>query len=486
MYALSREQVAKIEADVECARITISHLADDLIDHICCEVENEMWNGKSFDQAYQVVKQQTGITILQKIQENTHYLIDKNYRIMKMTMKITGNVSLVLLALGTVMKLFQWTGASIALVLGFVLLCLVFFPAAIYANYKETKANASKLLHISILIGGMLFMAGVLFKVMHWPAAGLLLLAGWVFILFIFLPVLLFVKIKQSDSRREKLIFAIGIFGLIIFELSTMFKFFHWPGAAVLMIVGSITLVSIFLPMYTYSNFKVVGKITEQYIFIVTGTLFFILLSILIAINTSKDITGIFVQDIKSSTSISKYLEKKNQIQYSNLENLTGSGINTNNETVLAIKNNSESFYSLIEIIKVELLVASEKVDKQVAMGLTQNVSEIGSKTSFGEVTNLMLGQNCNGYAYKIKQKLNDIEAIIKASDFNVKDLKSSTLELLATPDLNINNKTYRWEDYTFQNKTVIGTLAVLADLETKVRMIEACLLFEASKLSNN
>ena len=150
MYTLSKCQVQQIADDFENARITFSHLADDLIDHICCEVENEMYEGKSFDEAYEIVKQQTGIKTLQKIQENTQYLIDKNYRIMKMTMKITGNVSLALLALATLMKILHLPGASILLLLGFVILGLVFFPSALYTNYRDLEGRKSLALHLSI------------------------------------------------------------------------------------------------------------------------------------------------------------------------------------------------------------------------------------------------------------------------------------------------------------------------------------------------
>jgi hypothetical protein len=187
MQSLNKEQLEMIVSDVENARITFSHLSDELIDHICCEVEHLISEGKSFDEAYEIVKQQTGIKVLQKIQESTLYLIDKNYRRMKTTMKITGNLSLAMLGIGTVMKLFHWQGGSLLLMLGFTVLCLIFFPSAIYTNYKETKIKGSIPLHLSILIGGILFMAGVLFKV--YTCALLLnyfLVVGFLYYLFFY------------------------------------------------------------------------------------------------------------------------------------------------------------------------------------------------------------------------------------------------------------------------------------------------------------
>ena len=132
MNSLNENQIKLIEADVETARITLVNLSDELVDHICCEVERLMeMKGKSFDEAYKEIKKQTGTHVLQKIQQNTLYLIDKNYKLMKNTMKITGNVSLSLIAFGTIFKIMYWPGATMLLVVGFVLLCFLFFPAAI-------------------------------------------------------------------------------------------------------------------------------------------------------------------------------------------------------------------------------------------------------------------------------------------------------------------------------------------------------------------
>jgi integral membrane sensor domain MASE1 len=198
MYSLDKKQVEIIVADVQLAAITLSHLADDLVDHICCEVESLVAQGNSFEQAYEVVKKQSGIEVLQKIQDNTKFLIDKNYRLMKTTMKITGNISLAMLGIGTIFKIMHWAGASVLLVIGFFVLCAIFFPIAVHTNYKKSDKKQNLFLHIAILIGGIFFMSGVLFKIMHWPGAALLLLIGYLVLLCLYLPILLVVNIRKE------------------------------------------------------------------------------------------------------------------------------------------------------------------------------------------------------------------------------------------------------------------------------------------------
>ena len=473
MYALEKSQIDLIETDVWNARITFSHLADELIDHICCEVENMMWDGKTFDEAYEIVKQQTGIKVLQKIQENTHYLIDKNYRIMKMTMKITGNVSLAMLGLGTVMKLFHWPGAGIMLVLGFAVLCLIFFPSAIYTNYRDSKMKLPKLLHVSILVGGILFMVGVLFKLQHWPGAGVLLMLGWIFILFVFLPILMFAKMKQSATRREKWVIILGIIGLIIFELATMFKLFHWPGAAVLMIVGSILLISVFLPLFTYRRFKEIGKISGEYIFLITGSLFFILFTVLLALNVSKDILSSNVNSYEKNAAINSYLEKKNLKVIEGIANNSDTLISKRLALVKPIHEESNRICNLIESIKLQLVMAADDVDEQTAETKIINVSFVKNKSNIDLVNKTLIGENHNGLAYALKNDIANYQNIISSSELIDPDALQSIGIIIETPEIEIYEKTTPWEIYSFEHNTVINCLVVLTDIEKKVRMAE-------------
>lgn len=204
MYELTIEQIKKVTEIVGDSEITYSHLPDDLIDHICCDIESEMSIGLSFNKAFERVKSKFGDPGLQKIQEDTILLIDQKYRFMKTTMKIFGNVSLALVGIGTISKIFHWPGASLALTLGFVLLGLVFYPATILASYR--KNGRKKLaLHIVPIIGGIALILGILFKLQHWPYAAILMTLGWIIILIVFLPAWL---INQSIENKNKKMFA--------------------------------------------------------------------------------------------------------------------------------------------------------------------------------------------------------------------------------------------------------------------------------------
>lgn len=482
MVSLSKNQVCLIEEDVEKAKLTLTHLSDELIDHICCEVENEMKNGRSFDDAYEHIKEQTGIKVLQQIQENTLYLIDKNYRLMKTTMKITGNISLAMLGMGTVLKIFHWPGAGIALLLGFVLLCFFFFPSAIYINNRDAEKKGPVILNLSVLIGGIILMLGVLFKVMHWPLSSVLLLVGWSIIVAVFLPVLLFVKVREAETIREKGVYVLGVIALIIFELSTLFKMMHWPGASILIIVGSVLLVSFFLPLYTHIQFKQTGKITGQYIFLVTLAMYAVVLNSLLAMNVSRNILGRFEQEESNTAAINTYFEKK-KLQQQNITTPLSDSSQTNTTTqVKSVSEQAGKFKATITAIKLDLVQRVEGVDKETAQAYINSPSLLSKPDNYDVVNHLMLGADGSGLAKQLKMELDTFkQKALQATSSNPGFNKRIQL-LLNTSDWKTGAEKELWEETNFRNQMLLNALNTLSMLERNVCQIEAEVIKEVTK----
>src|SRR4030042_1838701 len=125
MPELSLHNLDQISRDISRQEITFSHLLEDLIDHICCDVEYEMQSGLDFSSAYKKVKQKMGSRRLKEIQEETLYAVDSKYRQMKNTMKISGIAGTVLLGFGALFKIQHWPLAGIMVTLGTLILAFI-------------------------------------------------------------------------------------------------------------------------------------------------------------------------------------------------------------------------------------------------------------------------------------------------------------------------------------------------------------------------
>lgn len=478
MESLSKEQVAIITAGIQQAGITLFHLPDDLVDHICCEIEDLMRKGRSFEDAYDEVRLMCGTKELQKIQEDTRILTDKNYKLMKTTMKLSGLISLILLGFSTVFKIFHWPGAGIGLVLGFFILTLIFMPSAVYVNFRDEHKKKNLLLHLSALSGSMIFLTGILFKLMHWPGAGTIILTGSFILIFLFLPVLLLINLKKQQSKREKTIWITGVIALIIFALSFIFKLMHWPGAFVLMIAGSVMLFSVFLPLYSYREFKKGGRISGKYIYLITLSMFVILFTFLIAANVSRNITGSLIRQVENANDILIYMEKSNRTLYEKLELSNDSSNAKSDSSYSVLKETTQSLCDFIKDIRFQLVSQSEAPDNVSVDEKLAKPGLIKSLTDTRIVSLFMLGENKNGKGYELKKKIDEYKTKIAPLTKNAPASAILFDGILNTDDVAEGGTTQSWENHSFADKNLAGTIALLGYIEIVIRQAEyeACI----------
>jgi hypothetical protein len=132
---------------------------------------------------------------------------------MKKSIYYTGIASAMLMLFGCMFKIVHWPGANIMLVLSVFLFCFYFFPVALMANYKSQETPKHKSLHIITFIVFFICVMGVLFKVLHWPGAGIFLIIGLPLPFVLFLPAYLY---STRNEKKENSMNFLGLmFGLI-------------------------------------------------------------------------------------------------------------------------------------------------------------------------------------------------------------------------------------------------------------------------------
>jgi hypothetical protein len=286
MPDLSLHNIEEITLDIKRQEITFSHLLDDLIDHICCDVEYEMQNGLGFGDAYSMVKQKMGSgRRIREIQEETLYAVDSKYRKMKNTMKISGIAGTIMFGFATLFKIQHWPLAGPMLVLGAFVLAFVFMPSTIVVLWKETHNSKKLILFISGFVTGMLFIFGTLFKIQHWPQAGIILSLSVLFAIFFFIPSLILNRLADPENRPKKPIYLLGAAGSILYVAGTFFKIQHWPYASLFMIMALIILFIVVLPWYTWQTWKDDNHISSTFIFMIIGSLLIVVPGALINLN---------------------------------------------------------------------------------------------------------------------------------------------------------------------------------------------------------
>jgi uncharacterized membrane protein len=296
MAEISLHNIDQIARDIRNQEITFSHLPEDLIDHVCCDVENEMQNGLNFTEAYLKVKQKMGPRRLKEIQEETLYAVDTKYRYMKNTMKISGVAGTILLGFGSMFKIQHFPGGSILLTLGAAILALVFLPSALGVLWKETHNRNRLFLFISAFFAGIFFISGALLKIQHWPAAGWFLSLAVISCILFFIPALTVSSLADQENKAKRPVYIVGAIGIICYAAGMLSKIQHWPLAGFLMVTGMILSGVIAFPWYSWITWREDSHVSARYIFIMIGSLLIAVPGALINLNLQNIYnTGFFI-----------------------------------------------------------------------------------------------------------------------------------------------------------------------------------------------
>jgi hypothetical protein len=161
-------------------------------------------------------------------------------------------------------------------------------PSALGVLWKETHSRKKLFLFISAFLAGMCFILGTLFKVQHWPGAGVILLLAASFGLFFFIPALLVQKLQDQDYKAKRPVYILASVGAICYGAGMLFKIQHWPLAGTLMVFGLLIICLIALPWYTWISWKDEGHITSKFLYMLIGLLLILLPGSLINMNLSQ------------------------------------------------------------------------------------------------------------------------------------------------------------------------------------------------------
>ncbi|HEU4716483.1 MAG TPA: hypothetical protein VFU15_01565 [Bacteroidia bacterium] len=196
MRSLTEEQIDFIREDIRRRGVFTESLQEDLLDHICCFIEEQPDDAGPFGDVYRRALDAFGAQGLGGVQDE---------------------------------------------------LLSVF-------NHKYLKPM-KKLMYISGAFASIALLAGAFFKIQHWPGAGILLVSGTLVLTFFFLPFIFYLQFKEQTEKKGKVITAIGMLTAIMLCAGALFKIMHWPGTIV-MIVGFALLFVVFLPLYLINGIR--------------------------------------------------------------------------------------------------------------------------------------------------------------------------------------------------------------------------------------
>ena len=225
MHQLNEQQIDYILNDISARGVEMDSLQQNLLDHICCIIENNLEENGDFESFYKKTIQTFYKDALWEIEEETLQLLThKNYYKMKKIMIYSGTLSVAGFIAGSIFKIMHWPGASAILLLSMLNISLIFLPLLFILKTREVSAMKDKLMIAIGTIFGILFSISSLFKIFHWPGANLMWLFALGILMFVFIPIYFFSGIRTPETKVNTIITSIILIsaGGMLFTLTSL------------------------------------------------------------------------------------------------------------------------------------------------------------------------------------------------------------------------------------------------------------------------
>jgi hypothetical protein len=144
------------------------------------------------------------------------------------------------------------------------------------------------------LTAALVAILGAFFKSMHWPGAGILITAGIVLVIFVFLPLYFVINYREQAEKKNPLYAIVGYLTLASLLAGAIFKIQHWPGAAHIIEVSLAILIIGFIPLYVVNAFQKAGKHKISFPYIVMLVIGIAIVSLFYNVNMSKNQLDIY------------------------------------------------------------------------------------------------------------------------------------------------------------------------------------------------
>ncbi len=132
---------------------------------------------------------------------------------MKKAMMFSGTFSASAFIIGSLFKLMQLYGAVVLLFSAITIFSFVFIPLIVLLKNKETNNLRDKLTLVLGALAGILFCLATLFSVQHWKGSSDFWLATIVFCTFVFVPYYFFTGLNKQETRVNTIVTSIIIVG---------------------------------------------------------------------------------------------------------------------------------------------------------------------------------------------------------------------------------------------------------------------------------
>ncbi|MGD0340969.1 MAG: hypothetical protein ABSA76_04595 [Bacteroidales bacterium] len=104
------------------------------------------------------------------------------------------------------------------------------------------------------LISAFLILIGTFMRIQHWPGAGVVITLSIALFAIGYAVLLLLDKNKLAQNSYQKFVNVMTLVTMIVVAVSFLFKVQHWPGAGVLIYIAHLALIAMILVLFVQGS----------------------------------------------------------------------------------------------------------------------------------------------------------------------------------------------------------------------------------------
>jgi len=268
MSCLTEENIQFILEDIERRGLNYKGLKEEVLDHICIDVEAGILEGLSFEQAYKKISGEFGEYGLQEIQENTIFILNYKFILMKRALYI-----LLIFAVYAILHRtnhLQGAGWLIALSLTFVSVLLIIFSHGLYKDKRRPVWN--RFLALYGYTTSFLIITGhiIWWKFYQYSKIGMILtiisITAYGTLCLIYYLSNIKVSENKSEKKKNKILSVISAINLLLVVFDIIWLFTGHPNNIFVIIIAGFNLF-IALPILLITGYFKEILITSLVIF---------------------------------------------------------------------------------------------------------------------------------------------------------------------------------------------------------------------------
>jgi len=169
-------------------------------------------------------------------------------------------------------------------------------------------------IYILGIVSAMVLITGTMFKVQHWPAAGIMICAGTILLLAVFLPAALINHYKVNGNKQYKLLYITVYVTCFVVFTAMLFKILHWPFAGYGVFIAVPFPFVVFLPVWLYETSKIKNFDVNNTVYILFLLALQAVFSVLLALNVTKEKLDYTLEMTNQLSSFNSKIESLNAV----------------------------------------------------------------------------------------------------------------------------------------------------------------------------